>query len=100
MWWMSSVTLSAQPENGVNADGVMIMDSDFHSLEPSQRRRSSGPCLPVIVKNNAWIGSRALILKGVSIGTNSVVGAMSVVTRNVPDNCVVAGNPARLVKSL
>jgi len=94
---------------------VGIADSDFHPLAPVQRlidakalapyyaNRPPRPKLetaPVIIHDNVWIGMSAVILKGVSIGENSVVAAGAVVTRNVPPNCVVAGNPAQLVKKL
>jgi maltose O-acetyltransferase len=52
----------------------------------------------ITIGNNVWIGGRATILRGVTIGDNAVVGAGSVVTRDVPENAVVAGNPARIVK--
>lgn len=55
---------------------------------------------PVIVKEGAWIGANAVILPGVRIGVNSVVGASSVVTKDVPDYAVAVGNPARVVKVL
>ena len=92
---------------------VGIADSDFHPLEPAQRRidaqaiapffkdRPPRPKLrtaPVIISDNVWIGMNATILKGVTIGENSVVAAGSVVTKSVPPNTVVAGNPAVAVK--
>jgi acetyltransferase-like isoleucine patch superfamily enzyme len=93
---------------------VGIADSDFHPLEPAQRlidARALAPFFkdrpprpklktaPVIVGDNVWIGMNAVILKGVVIGENSVVAAGSVVTKSVPANSVVAGNPARVVKT-
>jgi len=92
---------------------VGIADSDFHPLEPAQRlidaqalapffkNRPSRPRLktaPVNIGNNVWIGMNAVILKGVTIGDNSVVAAGSVVTKSVAPNTVVAGNPAVVVK--
>jgi len=92
---------------------VGIADSDFHPLEPAQRlidaqalapffkgrpRRPKLKTAPVIIGDNVWIGMNAVILKGVSIGKNSVVAAGSVVTKSVPPNTVVAGNPAVVVK--
>lgn len=92
---------------------VGIADSDFHPLEPAQRiidahalapfykDRPPRPPLrtaPVIIGDNVWIGMNAVILKGVVIGENSVVAAGAVVTKSVPENCVVAGNPAKIVK--
>jgi acetyltransferase-like isoleucine patch superfamily enzyme len=93
---------------------VGIADSDFHPLEPAQRLidaqalapyfkdRPPRPKLktaPVIIEDNVWIGMNAVILKGVTIGENSVVAAGSVVTKSVPPNTVVAGNPAVAVKT-
>lgn len=92
---------------------VGIADSDFHPLEPAQRlidaealapfyeNRPARPKLvtaPVIIRDNVWIGMNATILKGIEIGENSVVAAGSVVTKSVPANVVVAGNPAVVVK--
>ena len=54
---------------------------------------------PIIIGENCWIGSNVRICKGVTIGDNSVVAACSVVTKDVPANCIVAGNPAKVVKT-
>jgi len=99
-------------------DDVMIsyqclfMDSDNHSLSYRKRRHDLyharngthdwglAKCAPIVVCRGAWIGARSIILRGVTIGMGSVVGAGSVVTRDVPAWTVVAGNPARLVKQL
>lgn len=94
--------------------GVGIADSDFHPLEPAQRLidaqalapffkdRPPRPKLttaPVKICDNVWIGMNAVILKGVAIGDNSVVAAGAVVTKSVPANTIVAGNPAVVVKT-
>lgn len=55
---------------------------------------------PIFIGNNVWIGEKAIILKGVSIGDNSIIGAGSVVTKSIPRNTVVAGNPAKIIKLL
>jgi acetyltransferase-like isoleucine patch superfamily enzyme len=81
-------------------DLVSIVDADFHETNPATRNRSPGEVKPIVIGNNVWIGSRAMILKGVTIGDNSVVGAMSLVTREVPPNCIVAGVPAKVVRQL
>ncbi len=57
-------------------------------------------CKPVHLKRNCWIGAGATILPGVTVGENSVVGAASVVTKDVPDNVVVVGNPAHIIKNI
>lgn len=57
-------------------------------------------CIPTLVKKNASIGSSATILCGITIGENAIIGAGSVVTQDVPDNSIVAGNPARFVRHI
>jgi acetyltransferase-like isoleucine patch superfamily enzyme len=52
----------------------------------------------VVIENNVWIGEGVCILPGVRIGSNSIIGANAVVTKNIPANVVVAGNPARIIK--
>jgi len=83
---------------------VTISDTDFHPVAPNGRRFNVCPqdiaSAPVFIEDNVFIGTGAIILKGVRIGKNSVVGAGSVVTKDVPDNSIVAGNPAKLIKSL
>jgi hypothetical protein len=54
----------------------------------------------VVIGNNVYIGMNAIILKGISIGNNVIIGAGSVITQDVPDNCVVAGNPAKIIRSI
>jgi len=104
-WFNNNVSLVANERivvgNGCQiGDLVAIYDCDFHELDPKNRIRSAGPSAPVVIGNNVWLGSRVMVLKGVTIGDNSVVGAMSVVTKSIPANCVAAGNPARVIRSL
>jgi hypothetical protein len=80
------------------ANGVYITDSDWHGLYDRTRRDTA--VRPVTISDNAWLGDHSTVLKGVSIGTNSVVAAKAVVTQDVPPNVVVAGNPAMIVKQL
>lgn len=77
-----------------------ITDTDFHNLLPAERHSAPGPRVraAVTIGSNVWIGLRAIVLKGVKIGDNSVVGAGAVVREDVPAGCVVAGNPATVVK--
>jgi acetyltransferase-like isoleucine patch superfamily enzyme len=79
---------------------VSISDCDFHDLRPKMRHSSQGLKGPVVIEDNVWIGFGTVILKGVTIGTNSVVGAMSLVTKSIPANCISAGNPARVIRTL
>jgi len=80
------------------ANGVYITDSDWHGLY-DRIDRAAEPT-PVKIGNNVWLGDGAKVLKGVTIGENSVVAAGSVVVKPVPANVVVAGNPARVIKQL
>lgn len=73
---------------------VTIMDSDAHNIsyEGYQMTR------PIIIGDNVWIGSKALIMKGVKIGDGAIIAASSVVTKDVPSNSMVAGVPAKVIK--
>lgn len=71
-----------------------------HSLDPERRRAGWEGGEPITVGDNVWIGGGAIICPGVSIGANSIVGAGAIVTKDVPANVVVAGNPARVIKQL
>lgn len=81
-------------------DMVAIYDCDFHEINPATRNRSAGLTKPVSIGNNVWLGSRIVVLKGVSIGDNSVIAAASVVTKSIPANCIAAGNPARVIREI
>ena len=97
------VRLSACDEitigNGVMlANGVYVTDSDWHTVY--DRTVRAAEVTPVHIGDNVWVGDHAVVLKGVTIGANSVVAARAVVTRDVPANVIVAGNPARVVREL
>jgi len=82
--------------------GVMfINDRDPRAVTPdgSLKTEDDWECIPTLVKKRAAIGSNATILCGVTIGEGALVGAGAVVTRDVPDNTVVAGNPARILRN-
>ena len=78
----------------------MIVDSDFHDLNPNRRLRGSHQAAPTTVGKNVFIGSRVTILKGVSVGDNSVIASGAVVTRDVPANSIVGGVPAKVVAAV
>ncbi len=80
------------------ANGVYITDSDWHGTYDRVTRPPQDT--PVHIRRNAWLGDHAIVLKGVTVGENSIVGAGAVVTRDVPANVIVAGNPARVVREL
>jgi acetyltransferase-like isoleucine patch superfamily enzyme len=81
--------------------GTKIVDNDSHRISRDiVERRKSPNSSPIIIHDNVWIGMNSLILKGVEIGQNSIVAAYSVVTKNIPEDTLVAGNPAKIIKNL
>ena len=74
---------------------ALIVDRNEHGVE---YRELAPPPAPVIIEDHVWIGSRAIVLPGISIGHHSVIGAGSVVTKDVPANSLVVGNPAHIVR--
>ena len=90
-------------DNVFIGSGVKIWDTDFHSLEYTKRLKSPDPGVkhaPIKIKEGAFIGACAIVLKGVTIGKHSVIGAGSVVTKSVPDNEIWAGNPAQFIRKI
>jgi len=86
------------------ADDVLIgpnvsLITSGHPLEPS-RRRAFTIAKPIVIERNAWIAAGATVIGGVTVGENAVVAAGSVVTRDVPANTLVGGNPARVIRSI
>jgi maltose O-acetyltransferase len=79
---------------------VTIYDSDFHELHPARRRGGTPGAARVELDENVFIGDGVIILKGVAIGADSVIGSGSVVVRSVPAGVVAAGNPAQVVREL
>jgi len=79
---------------------VMISDFDAHAIDPAVRRSTEGVSRPVRLERNVWIGNRVTILKGVSIGENSIIAAGAVVTKSVPPNVIAAGVPAKVVRHI
>lgn len=72
--------------------------TENHPIDPSDRKTLI--CKPILIKRNAWIGAGATVLPGVTIGENSVVAAGAVVSKDVPDNVIVGGVPAKIIKSI
>jgi acetyltransferase-like isoleucine patch superfamily enzyme len=89
-------------DNVIVGANTTIVDTDFHPLDRETRRHqpSAGQTAPVVIGDDVFIGMNCLVLKGVTIGRGTVIGAGSVVTRDVPSGVIVAGNPARLVREL
>ena len=97
------------------ANDVVICDNNNHPIDPELRMQMSlcddyihdekwswkdAASAPIVIEDNTWIGRRAMIMKGVTVGKGSIVGAGAVVTHDVPPYTVVAGNPAKVVKQL
>lgn len=93
------------------SDYVVISDNNNHPIDPVFRRKMKLDCqdgdmrkwrhaanAPITIGENVWVGEFARIQKGVTIGDNSIVAANSVVTKDVPANCIVGGNPAKILK--
>jgi len=81
---------------------TLLFDSDFHNPDPRLRhdRQAPRPSAPITLGENVWLGGQSAVLKGVTIGENSIVAFRALVVEDVPPNVVVAGNPARVVKQL
>ncbi len=88
-------------DNVMIGGSCKIWDSDFHPIDPAIRRLTPNEhysTRSIHIKESAFIGSCSLILKGVTIGKNAVIGAGSIVSRSIPDNEIWAGNPAKFIK--
>lgn len=95
------------------SNNVTIYDNNNHPIEPRDRiemcksgfysdlwQAKHSINVPILIEDNVWIGERACILKGTKIGRGAIIGMCSVVTKDVPEYAVVAGNPGRIVKYL
>ncbi|MNT68380.1 Maltose O-acetyltransferase [compost metagenome] len=91
---MGGITL----EDDVLIGPKVNLITENHPIDPLNRRGML--CQPILIKRNAWIGAGATILPGVTIGENAVVAAGAVVSKNVNDNTVVAGIPAKIIKQI
>lgn len=81
---------------------VTIVDTDFHTENPTGRHKDSNifdvKVKPVSIEDDVFIGTGSIILKGVRIGRNSIIGAHSVVVTSIPANAIAAGNPAKVIR--
>lgn len=91
-------------ENTFIGANVNIYGTDFHCIEANQRLKqkstAEAPTAPINIGKNCWIASNVTILKGVTIGDNAVIGAMSLVNKNIPANTVYAGIPAKFIRKI
>jgi maltose O-acetyltransferase len=93
---VASITIGDDVQIGPN---VQLL-TPTHPVEPEPRRQKWEAAQPIVIGDNVWLGGGAIVLPGVTIGANTVVGAGSVVTRDLPADVVAVGNPARVVRSL
>ena len=77
-----------------------VFSTAGHPLDVEQRNRGLEIALPITVGDNVWIGTHVSVLPGVKIGSNTVIGAGSVVNRDIPDGVVAAGNPCKVIRSI
>nr|WP_315112831.1 acyltransferase [Clostridium intestinale] len=81
-------------ENVAIARDVIIRDTDAHKIIGKEHIQNKS----VVIGNNVWIGTRAIIMKGVTIGDGAIIGAGAIVTHDVPSNCIAAGVPAKVIR--
>ena len=106
---LNGTSIVARTRSIIIGDGTMIapnctiMDSDFHALWPPENR-TNNPApqrdKDIVIGKNVWLGSRVIVLKGVSIGDNSIISAGSIVNTDIPANVLAGGNPARVIRAL
>lgn len=107
IWIRESLTIG----NHVNIGGnCLILDTDTHQIDYLARRgqkvvdpndpKTTIQSAPITIEDDVWVGANCIILKGVTIGARSVIGAGSIVTRDIPSDCIAAGTPAKVIKSL
>lgn len=102
----SGVSLSSKVsiqigDNVLVGANSMITDFDWHSFDPLDRdNKNKIKAKKIIIEDNVWIGAYCIILKGVKIGKNTVIGGGSVVTKDMPENSICAGNPCKVLKTL
>lgn len=100
IWAANSVTIG----NNVKIGGdCIILDTDAHSLDYLMRRNqkkdhSETKSSPIIIEDDVLVGTRCIILKGVTIGARSIIGSGSIVTKSIPSDCIAAGNPCHIIK--
>ena len=85
----------------IGAD-VILLDSDGHSLDYTKRGTIDDipRCKSIEINDDVLIGTRSIILKGVTIGARSIIGSGSIVSKDIPSDCIAAGNPCKVIKYL
>lgn len=93
---VAAITIGADCQIGPN---VQLL-TPTHPIDPQPRRDKLEGAQPITIEDNVWLGGGVIVCPGVSIGENSVIGAGSVVTRDIPANVVAVGNPARVIRTI
>lgn len=95
---LESITIGNNVQVGAD---TLITDSDWHTMDSADRdNQNMIRKAPVVIGDNVWIGSSCIILKGVTIGRNTVVGSGSIVTASLPPDTVCGGNPCKVIRNL
>lgn len=99
IWVHQSVIIGSHVNIG---GGAFITDTDAHPIPWEKRREGNEGTVsaPVVIEDDVWIGAQVIVLKGVTIGARSVIGAGSVVTHSIPQDSLAVGNPCRVVRCL
>jgi acetyltransferase-like isoleucine patch superfamily enzyme len=109
IWIKEKLTIGNNVNVGAN---VLLIDNDCHQIDYKMRRhdaqkyfskeelRDNVISAPITIEDDVWIGAHSLILKGVTIGARSIIGAGSVVTKSIPSDCIAAGNPCKVIRRL
>ena len=100
LWAHKSITIGNHVKIGANS---ILIDTDSHNLNYIVRRgqwTDWGVSKPIVIEDDVMIGVNCIILKGVTIGSRSIVAAGSVVTKSFPSDCIIGGNPAKLIRKL
>lgn len=86
--------------NNVLIGPNVTIDAGTHPIHPELRRKAAQYNLPIVIEDNVWIGAGAIILPGVRIGENTVIGAGSVVTKDIPANVIALGSPCKVMREI
>jgi len=97
IWASTEITIG---DNFLSAPYVWIVDNDAHGVELGKRENKYAKSAPIKIGKNVWVGYHAMVLKGVTIGDNSIIAAGAIVTKDIPPNSIAAGVPAKVVKTL
>lgn len=99
MWIHDNLTIGNNVKIGAC---VLLIDTDTHPIDYHVRRTSGlgTKSSPIFIDDDVWIGAHTIVLKGVTIGARSIIGAGSVVTKSIPADCIAAGNPCTVIKKI